>query len=194
MKGNFNTAWTDEAVAVAKKYNDLQYSRGQIAVEIHRETGLHFTRNAVIGKLARLGVACTKPKSVRNHAVNRPARKPVNYLHVINSEKKAVLQRPAEARADPSDAIAMREQVKAVAAQAAPGSRDPLHIPFLERKDPECAFICSPDGEPVTVCGHTQLTFRLRGRDVQSSYCPAHHEHTHTGDFGLGRRRERRAA
>lgn len=55
-------------------------SRSQIAVELHRLTGSKFSRNAIIGKLARLGVppkakAATTFKQKRKFA-DRPAKPP----------------------------------------------------------------------------------------------------------------------
>src|SRR5450631_1072948 len=79
--------WNNEAIAAAKKHNGLKYSRSEIADGIYEDTGMRFSRNAVIGKLARLGVACQKPKKIRNHAFNRPARAPVNAQHIQRDKK-----------------------------------------------------------------------------------------------------------
>ena len=61
--------WTPERVAKAT----AMYARGQSASEIARELGLGISRNAVIGKMHRLGLECV---AVRQAAAPRTLRAP----------------------------------------------------------------------------------------------------------------------
>jgi hypothetical protein len=184
MRGNFGTNWTDEAIAVAKKYNDEGLSRTDIADKIAEETGLKFSRNAVIGKLARLGVKCTNPprKCIR---VSRPRRAVASPAVMVARRERqhtnAKLFGPSIHEPGES-AVSFRSQPKTGMRYAVGecSALAPLNIPFLDRKDGECAFICSGDGEPTTVCGHAQMPL-FGGKEEKSSYCPFHHGVTHQG-------------
>lgn len=66
--------WTDERIILLLKLDaENILSRAQIANELARETGSCFSRNAIIGKLARLGVPPKdRPKAMQRHAQSRP--------------------------------------------------------------------------------------------------------------------------
>jgi hypothetical protein len=183
--------WTDKAIDVAKKYNDLQFSRAQIARMIYDETGLVFTRNAVIGKLARLGVACTRPKQAPSTASRRPRRVSTSAA-VIRSKGRiidaGIGKQPLFVGTAANGGYALAKTARTYRREAVEhiGAPVSMNVPFGERVDPQCAFICSADGEPATVCGHKQMNiFRpLRNGTTQvekSSYCPFHHGLTHQG-------------
>lgn len=170
------SVWTDEAIASAKKHNAAQLSRREIANEIFADTGMRFSRNAVIGKLTRLGEVCPKPKEARNKPVSRPAR-------VIGRNSQPILER---LRGSASGALRpgrfKRLYIETNNSLPLTEQRPPLHIPFLERKEGECAFICSAPREPVTVCGHGQALIWRDTVEVSSSYCGFHHNITHRPD------------
>lgn len=163
VKGN----WTDDRIEILKQLHAAGLSCSKIAAELGG-----VTRNAVIGKLHRLGIKTDKlkpqvtrgPAAIRNP---RPARKPVNGLHIVNSARL------------PRETAGERETA-AIAAATCVIAEPPLHIPFLDRRDPECGFICSADRAPATCCGHPQQT--------DSPYCPAHHRLTHQPEKPRGRR------
>jgi hypothetical protein len=170
--------WTDDAIACAKRHNAAGLSRSQIAVEIAAETGQRFSRNAVIGKLARLGEVSPhtlKPRAERAvRQTQRPRRRSVNGLQITTVPKFNRVK-----HIDPVDDSPAPE---------------PLNIPFGERADHQCGFICSPDGAPVLCCGHPQTSAPRRdGSMGPSPYCQHHHNKTHIG-FSNERRRERIAA
>ena len=50
-------AWTDEAFALTKKLAGEGYSGSQIAAEVNTQFGAKLTRNAIIGKLYRMGTS-----------------------------------------------------------------------------------------------------------------------------------------
>lgn len=68
---SWNTAssWTEPAIARLKELAD-QYSCSQIATQLNREFRTAFTRNAVIGKLARMGIK----KTIVNEQPRHPPR------------------------------------------------------------------------------------------------------------------------
>jgi hypothetical protein len=173
--------WTDEAVAAAKKYNDEGWSRSIIAGKIHEETGQRFSRNAVIGKLKRLGQISPRSSSAKNKnttRVVRPRRKAIEPARIVSP----ALGTGFYSTADTPEKVAALYRRKAVEHDGQPV---PMNIPFNERKEGECAFICSDGGEPATVCGHKQMAiFRFPAGEPsseKSSYCPFHHGLTHQG-------------
>ena len=174
--------WTEEAVAAAKKYNDAGLSRSQIAAKIFEEAGQRFTRNAVIGKLARLGVACANksPGNDFKTRVLRPKRKPVNVIHLIDAKAARVAADQREAvlpKVDALDPAAMQERVKLVAARNPVDAGDTVAVPFADRTG--CAFIVSADGAPTMACNM---------KIASGCYCAGHSRFTHAG-FGAAPRR-----
>lgn len=98
-------AWTDERVEQLKKLWETGLSASQIAAEL----GGYITRNAVIGKIGRLGlsgrVPGTKPGTVRTPRIPRdrmvkvrraPSRVSVALAQAVAIEADADLQRGAE--------------------------------------------------------------------------------------------------
>ena len=178
--------WTDDLVALVQKLNDTELSRAQIAVEIFRQTGVSFTRNAIIGKLGRLGLASPKIFITKGPTLSRPERTSANGDGIIDKIKvRAAAQAYPAFTFSPQNkqaraAVTRRENSDRAAVLNTKSAPVPRHIPFLDRKmDGECAFICSEEGEPTTVCGHEQLII-LRGRILApSSYCAFHHAFTH---------------
>lgn len=78
-------AWTDEQIELLKAQWKTTNSCNWIAGEINRLTGSNFTRNAIIGKVHRMGLSKRvierqpsqpKPKKPRNRRI-RPARRVV---------------------------------------------------------------------------------------------------------------------
>jgi hypothetical protein len=65
--------WTVARIALLLKLDaENVLSRSQIAIQLHNETGSRFTRNAIIGKLARLGAPLkgklpARSKPLRSH-------------------------------------------------------------------------------------------------------------------------------
>jgi hypothetical protein len=74
--------WTIERIVLLLKLDaENILSRAQIANELHRQTGSRFSRNAIIGKLLRLGAPRKEQKTINN-----PKRKFVpKTLHQIKS-------------------------------------------------------------------------------------------------------------
>jgi hypothetical protein len=177
--------WTGELTALVQELNNTKLSRAQIADEIFRQTGVSFTRNAIIGKLGRLGATSPKVFVARGPTLARPKRTSVNGSGIIDKIKvRAAAQAHPAFTPGPQNkqalvAITRRENSDRAAALNAQSAPAPLHIFFLDRKDNECAFICSVDGAPRTVCGHEQVIIPRGKTLAPSSYCAFHHAFTH---------------
>lgn len=88
------TPWTDERVALLKKYNEEGLSRSEIAAKL----GAGISRNAVIGKLMRLGIRpvylAGKPRRLcaphgpRPRVTKRPAS--YSYIKIFNGKMEHV--------------------------------------------------------------------------------------------------------
>jgi hypothetical protein len=177
--------WTVERIEQLKKLWVAGLSASRIAAEIG-----NCTRNAVIGKVQRLGLTgrskvitilqrrATRPSRVGQSGVrvsaNRAAPMPkVNrdgWLPDAPPLSRGYYQ-PVH-RGNPSKLLHSGIISKA-------GQPEPLMIPFSERNSEECSFFCSPDGASLAVCGHTVMTIRVQRGAEKASYCPFHYGLTH---------------
>jgi hypothetical protein len=173
--------WTDDVIAVAVKLNAAGLSRSQIANEIFRETGMHFSRNAVIGKLARLGHSSPNAPSVSKGPAaftSRPVRRTVGGAAIV---EKVKVRKSAERKAADHEHFtraaaerrALAPSTDACIAAGGPRSRE---MPFLDRVAGECGWITSlPGAAAVTVCGCKTTVMKCSPVPKASSYCPYHH-------------------
>ena len=151
-------AWTDDRVKVLTKL----WGEGLSASQIARELG-DVTRNAVIGKVHRLGLAGraspTRPKSKVRH------REPSNFSSNFDSK----------------DRFSENLQPLSVLEPAVSASGEPINILMLTEKS--CKW---PIGEP------TDENFRFcgLGRNPNSVYCE---EHTKLAYQPLDSRRKKKA-
>lgn len=159
MTKTFN--WTDQSVAEARKLFDQGESFGVIAAAIGCPS-----RNAVIGKVHRLGWARRRPK-VEPKAASLPAPERNKPPRPVNFARKP--SRSAEERRDAFQAVADKALEKfEVVVEVVRGDDDP-GVPFLARGAFQCAMpMPGWDELPVTgkmVCG--------RPVAAGTSWCPA---------------------
>ncbi|MET4238563.1 GcrA family cell cycle regulator [Bradyrhizobium sp. RT10b] len=172
--------WTDDRIEMLKKLWTAGLSASQVATEIG---GL--TRNAVIGKVHRLGLE--KRGKRHNPNVARPKRSSgVNAARLADARSEAVNGLPVAPQSRrsyfPPVVPANPHKAHQRAAVRMAGEPVPRMTPFLDRKEGECAFICTPAGAPVAVCGHTTLIIRGKRGPEKSSWCPFHYGFTHRMD------------
>jgi len=156
--------WTDEAVAILKREYALGLSGAQIANTLLVEAGVTVSRNAVIGKVHRLGLE----KRGRNGNYN-------------GNGKERSARRPARAArgnysSDGSTAFAIISGIRRRLTDKAAAHRvfrerstdvDPLLISLFELTEFTCKFAIGDVGEPgFGFCGHEAIIGR--------PYCPAH--------------------
>ena len=150
--------WTDERVELLKKLWNDGLSASQIAAELG-----NITRNAVIGKVHRLGLSGrTRPQSA---AQPRPRNKPA-----VRPQGSTIPQGPLHTRG--ATALAAAPQREALPAPM-PEANPEVVVPFSERvtimelKESMCRW---PLGDPTTP------EFRYCGAksDVGVPYCAYH--------------------
>lgn len=131
------SVWEIEgAITALRKHHADGLSCSQIATALNREfKGFGVSRNAVIGKLNRLGLSREAPAK----PVARPVARPIKTSNPIGPIGVAEAKRRAEGRER-----AIRAE-KALAATK-PGGRTATAKPFTERKIDECWW---PIGEGV---------------------------------------------
>ena len=147
-------SWTDERVEKLKQLNAIGLSSSQIAMRI----GGGVTRNAVIGKLHRLGICNVRRISRRRSNVST-LRGEVGYSGILSTSKTSSARTKA-ARVVHRDALSKmfgREPGKPVAAEPLPPP-NPDDVPtktFAEIENGDCRFI---PGDPRSggkmFCGH----------------------------------------
>jgi GcrA cell cycle regulator len=139
-------AWTDERVEMLKKL----WADGLSASQIAKQLG-GVTRNAVIGKVHRLGLS---GRATPSRPVRRPAPAP----------RPRPTAQPAKPRVTAEAAPATREPVKAPEPEPLPNGE---FATVLTLKDSMCKW---PIGDPATG------DFRFCGRksDPGNAYCDAH--------------------
>jgi hypothetical protein len=119
--------WTVERISILLRLDaEDTMSRSQIANQLFIETGSRFTRNAVIGKLARLGV----PKKERPISARKTA--------IRIAERIAKRHTPPEKKQRP------------------PAILNPsLRLSLTDLTSTTCKFITSGDDQPTEYCGHS---------------------------------------
>lgn len=70
-------AWTDEAVALTKKLAADGYSASQIALQVGTQFGAKLSRNAVIGKLYRMGTSLKQRRPQSSAGTVRRRGRPI---------------------------------------------------------------------------------------------------------------------
>ena len=135
------TAWTDERIADMAKWWEEGYSCAQIANKLGNTT-----RNAVIGKIHRLGLQGSTNRIVRAPKVAKVNKPRLRIVASNGNSNHFRIMQSVE-----SDPLALRcVEV------------DPLHTLLLDLEPGACRY---PYGEgPYTFCGHP----------AERSYCPAH--------------------
>jgi len=118
--------WTDERILLLLKLDaENELSRAQIADEMHKQTGAVFSRNAIIGKLRRLGVPL-RQVGVAPPTFVRPKRFPKpGWVAPSRSIKPPVIV-----------------------------LRDSLMLSLDELTPTACRYPTSPQGLPIRFCGH----------------------------------------
>lgn len=133
------TLWTDENTELCKRL----FAEGKSA----REIGNHFgiSRNAVCGKLSRLGLFRKQQPTDSPKPAIRPRIRITTANTNSNSRRISVVHEPAS--------FASLRVVEIV----------PRGVNLLDLRPNDCRY---PEGDPATFCGHP--------RAPDSSYCPAH--------------------
>ncbi|MGI9481709.1 MAG: GcrA family cell cycle regulator [Hyphomicrobiales bacterium] len=166
-------AWTDDRVEILKKLWAEGLSASQIA---NRLGGV--TRNAVIGKVHRLGLSgratpsrAAKPKQRRTREPSHPSKATPSFHSAGSAALKAAIEEAAETLPEPTPS-----PIRAV--ELPPGSR----CDILQLSDRTCRW---PIGDPGTdefcFCGATPKTGH--------PYCEHHVQVAHQPAHGRRRRR-----
>ena len=123
--------WTEEQSALVLKLDaENRLSRLQIAHEIERQTGCIFSRNAIIGKLRRLGAP------MRQVGIWPRASAP-KIPRIV--EPKPPRNRPRKPKQPKPTTIALL---------------DSLMLSFNDLTPITCRYPTSPEGLPIQFCGH----------------------------------------
>lgn len=121
--------WTEERIELLLRLDAENFlSRSQIADEMARMTGSKFSRNAIIGKLLRLGA----PKKKKKPPQVRPER--------IRSAGIRSQRQPVERPYIPRPAPAPLPESRGVA--------------LLDLSTSDCRYATSPEDAPYAFCGH----------------------------------------
>lgn len=140
--------WTADRVAELTMLHGARLSCAKIA-----KTMGGTTRNAVIGKLFRLGLKAIKPESEGPKPVRGPPRVKTERTRIVSAN---------------SNSNAMRVLKTVVFSPFQPRCVEivPRHVSLIDLEPEHCRY---PYGdETLTFCGHA--------RQDASSYCPQHHD------------------
>jgi GcrA cell cycle regulator len=182
-------SWTDERVELLNKLVAGRLSASQIAAEL----GQGITRNAVIGKVARLGLQL-KGLAPRGRAPSKAPARPPALPPKPNADRPGIMAVASGVAAYAQGAgmkplsSAMRFAAPAApldeAGKAAALALPPLVPSLLELREGQCKF---PSGESgFQFCGREQTP--------GSPYCAAHHAMSATPARTPPRDREPRSA
>ena len=135
------------------------HAKGFSCSRMAAEIGGGVSRNAVIGKLHRLGLS-NYGSRIHKERPPRPQRpKPEKTIRIVRANGN-------------SNRMRLFEAAKVEAADLRCAAVDPLNVGLLELEPHQCRY---PAGEtPIVFCGHR----RMEG----SSYCAPHFMLTHRSD------------
>ncbi len=151
--------WTAERVETLKKFFDAGLSCSQIACEIGT------TRNAVIGKMHRLGLS--RPKNLFADRVKRPRlprdtwrpkalRPKLRGLNIAAQREALMAAYPGPA----GDAAAVESPHKCSLLELSPAQ---CRWPISEPGSADFAFCANPSVDGISYCaGHARLAYRPR--------------------------------
>lgn len=176
MRNNVNSVWTIERIDMLVNLQKRRWSCSQIAAEL----GCGITRNAVIGKLHRMGITGGMAAMPEEDRIRRAVE--ANRSRVARQRERQRERRAAFVAPDPAP---RRAFVPLVCADV-----EPRGISLIDLEPGDCRY---PDGEgdSITFCGHPSLAGR--------SYCGPHARLTLSGDRSWSRaemesnRRDRKA-
>lgn len=148
--------WTDDRVELLRKLVAEGLSCSQIAAEIGG-----ITRNAVIGKMHRLGLE----QPVHKQPQRRRARAKVRRDYVLPLGRPPKQFKPVEPAAEPPPPIVL-----------SPGADRPVTMMELGQFDCRAVLDERNADNELLYCGHT---CGLDWEGARSSYCTTHHELFH---------------
>lgn len=181
MANSVNSIWTIERIGKLIDLQGRHWSCSQIAAEL----GCGISRNAVIGKLHRLGIS-GGDRAMSKLERDRRSKAAKERNQQRQNERRRERRREFREQAPPSPAGPARAFVPLMICTEV----EPLGVPLLDLKEGDCRY---PDGEgtEITFCGHP----RAMGR----SYCLPHARLTLNSDRSWSRgeieayRRDRKA-
>jgi hypothetical protein len=132
------TMWTAEIVEIAKTMRAQGKTASDIARFLRSTTGVNFTRNAVLGKLSRMGLMSTPSSHGTSGKVLAKARARIN-------AREAELRRQAKSA---------KERTKLMPAKDIGAEAGPSNVRFIDRTFWHCPmFLLGEDGPSGLVCG-----------------------------------------
>lgn len=169
----FRTEWLPEHDDALRQGRANGLSYGEIAKDLNKRFRVSFTRNACIGRAARLCVvpaptAITKLANQKKRRIARQRKKkplPVTDLAGSNAVKLPETVRIP----NPLGSELARQRCEVDMPLLRCVDVDPLHIDILDLNKHTCRWPLGgwPEAAPVTFCGLMP--------EQGSSYCPAHH-------------------
>jgi GcrA cell cycle regulator len=164
-------SWTDERVELLKKYLHDGLSSSVIAMRLGG-----ITRNAVIGKISRLGLRTNNRPGHQPKFTIRQTRTTERGNHVkgTRSFNKPGIQQMAEIAEKTRDCNLLLVASPLPAPSCQPGLA-PLNLHLLDLLPHHCRYAVNnaDRGEPHLFCGHE----RIEG----SPYCSFHHSRCYAG-------------
>lgn len=138
------TMWTDERVELLKVFYAAGQSASQIAFELADRTRARFSRNAVIGKIHRLGLERRGPMAPRPP---RPKAKQTARKNVLRWGNGKLLETPD-----------IHVEMPVVV--------EPLNLMLANVGPRQCRWISNDDASAALYCGHETAE--------GCAWCPAH--------------------
>jgi GcrA cell cycle regulator len=159
MGRTMQLGWSQPHVDALKRLNDeTDLSCTQLAVQINLDFGTAYSRNAVIGKLARLGLV----------AKNRPGRNIIGKSRALRERKPR--NRIIQANGN-SNRLRIIKSIESEPITLRCAAVVPLNISLNELHSDVCHYPYG-DTPPFAYCGHATLG--------AGPYCDLHHELCHT--------------
>ena len=150
-------SWAEEHSQALREYLAQGMSFAQIARAINARFDTAYSRNAAIGRAARMGLACPD----RPDRLGPPPKPRAQRRHKTRTPVLAEARKPRRLR---ERAAALRLRCVGIV---------PRHLVLIELVAGDCRYPYGGDaeGEAITFCGHPTL--------AGASYCASHFRLTH---------------
>ena len=164
MKGPIAGAWPEEHVRELARLCEEKYSYRAIAGVMNAKFGTNYTKNAVLGKAARVGISKEsapsvpgnkKPKADRKAPYKaRAPRKWVETTRIVSANGNSNAMRVIRS------VVIEQERLRCVEIV-------PRNVSLIDLEPGDCRYPYGGHDDPITFCGHPKRE--------GSSYCVPHH-------------------
>lgn len=163
------SGWTEKAIDILREGTLAGLSNGQMAARIKAETGWTVTRNAVIGKRSRMGIALTPEQVAENNRIAAARASDKAHRRRLAAEQREAAKRALTSEQQRQAAEPERQKMLRLLASGDPFRATETTRPLSTRRmGEECAWpiedgnrsCCAPVSRGSYCAAHASVGYR----------------------------------